>query len=53
VDSTRDFEKLKKSITGRIAALLDKGETLRQLEETEQVAPVAGLGQAELFVLAP
>lgn len=51
-ESTRDFEKLKSLITGRITALLDRSETLRQLAESEQVAPVAGLGQAELFVLA-
>ena len=51
-ESTRDFENLKNSITSRIKALLNKSETLRQLAETEQVAPVAGLGQAELFVLA-
>jgi len=51
-EAPRDFVALKASITGRITALLDKGETLRQLAESEQVAPVAGLGQAELFVLA-
>jgi len=51
-DSSRDFEKLKLSITERIKAVLDNRETLRQIVETEQVAPVDGLSQAELVVLA-
>jgi hypothetical protein len=51
-ESSRDFATLQSKITDRIKALLSKGEALRQLEENEQVAPVAGLGQAELFVLA-
>lgn len=51
-ESPRDFDKLRASITDRLKALLDKSETLRQLTETEQVAPVAGLSQPELFVLA-
>lgn len=51
-DAPRDFDKLQTSITERIRALLDKGEVLRQFAETEQVAPVAGVSQPELFVLA-
>lgn len=51
-ESPRDFENLRSSITERIKALLSKGEVMRQIEETEQVAPVAGVSQPELFVLA-
>ena len=52
VDAPSDFGALQQKITARIKALLEKGETLRQLSETEQVAPVAGLSQPELTVLA-
>lgn len=51
-ESPRDFESLRTSITERIKALLNRGEAMRQIEETEQVAPVAGVSQPELFVLA-
>jgi len=51
-DSPRDFEKLQKSIIETITALLNKKETLRQIVETEQVAPVQGLGQSDLAVFA-
>jgi hypothetical protein len=52
VDSTRDFEELKHSITDTIKARLDKRETLRQIAEKQPVAPVHGLSQPELIVLA-
>jgi hypothetical protein len=52
VDAPEDFERLQSSITLRIKALLERGATLRQMAETEQVAPVAGLSQPELTVLA-
>lgn len=48
-ESPRDFVDLRDSITERIKAQLDKGEVLRQIEETEQVAPVAGVSQPELL----
>ncbi len=51
-DSTQDFEKLKREITKRIQALTQRGEAMRRLAETEQVAPVEGLSQPELVVLA-
>ena len=51
-DSTQDFEKLKQEITARIKALAQRGEAMRRLAETEQVAPVEGLSQPELVVLA-
>ena len=51
-ESPRDFDNLRLSITERIKSLLSKREAMRQIEETEQVAPVAGVSQPELFVLA-
>lgn len=50
-ESPRDFDKLRGSITERIKTLLNKSEVLRQIEETEQVAPIAGITQPELFIL--
>lgn len=51
-DSPRDFEELKSTITSRLSALLEKSATLRQLAESEQVAPTHGLSQTEILVLA-
>ncbi len=51
-DSTQDFEKLKREITARIRVLSQRGEAMRQLAKTDQVALVEGLSQAELVVLA-
>ena len=51
-ESTQDFEKWKQGITVRIRALAGRGEAMRRLAETEQVAPVEGLSQTELVVLA-
>lgn len=51
-DSPSDFDKLKESLTVRIRALVKKGETLQKLSESDPVAPVEGLTQAEILVLA-
>jgi hypothetical protein len=51
-DSPSDFEKLKESLTTRVKALLQKGETLQKLAEADPVATVEGLSQAEIVVLA-
>lgn len=51
-DSPSDFIKLRESLTERIKALLAKGETLKKLSEADPVAPVEGLSQAEIVVLA-
>lgn len=51
-DSPSDFEKLKQSLTARIIALVKKDETLQKLSEADPVAPVEGLTQAEILVLA-
>lgn len=52
VDAPGDYESLKNKIVEKIKAQLERGATLRQIAETEQVAPVAGLSQPELTVLA-
>jgi len=51
-DSPSDFVTLKSAITTRIKALVTRTEALRVIESSEQVAPVHGLTQPELAVLA-
>ena len=51
-DAPRDFEQLRTQLTARIAAIMEKGNVLRKLAEAEKVAPVEGLTQQELLVLA-
>ena len=51
-DAPSDFDQLTGEITRRMKATLDKGNVLRKFAEAEQVAPVEGLSQPELLVLA-
>lgn len=51
-ESTSDFVQLKEEMTRRIKALMTKGERLRELAESDPVAPQEGLSQPELAVLA-
>ena len=51
-ESPSDFESLKKSITEKVKALQNKSEAIRQITESEQVAPNQGLSQSELLVFA-
>lgn len=52
-DAPEDFQHLQGNITSRLNALVEKGATMRQLAASEQVvAPVDGLGQGEMVVLA-
>jgi hypothetical protein len=51
-DAPSDFEALKDALTARIKALLTKSEAFRQIEEQEQVSPIEGVTQPELYVLA-
>lgn len=51
-EAPQDFQHLSFSLTERLKALLTKSEAIRQIAETEQVAPSQGLSQPELFVLA-
>jgi hypothetical protein len=50
--SPSDFETLKSAISNRIEAFLKKSDALRVIQSSEQVAPVHGLTQPELAVLA-
>jgi hypothetical protein len=52
VEAPDDFARLQVKITSRIQALLETSETLLQIGQTDQVAPLAGLSQPELTVLA-
>lgn len=51
-DAPKDFASLEQKITAKIKALLEKSETLRQIASADPVAPVGGLAQNELTVLA-
>lgn len=51
-ESSRDFDQLKVKITERVQALMKKTERLRELAESDPVAPREGLSQPELAVLA-
>lgn len=51
-EAPSDFDSLKLALTEKIKALLNKSEALRQLAESDQIAPTQGLTQTELMVLA-
>lgn len=51
-ESLSDFSDLANAIRERIKALLNKTAALRQIAESDQVAPSHGLTQSELMVLA-
>jgi hypothetical protein len=51
-EAPSDFEKFKNELTGRLKALMTKGDVLRQIAESQQIAPRYGLTQPELTVLA-
>jgi len=51
-DSTRDFEKLKSTITNRLAALIKKQETTQTIVEASPVKSTDGLQPSEIAALA-
>ena len=51
-EAPSDFDALRGTLTARLEALLNKTAALRQIVESEQVAPLQGLSQPELMVLA-
>lgn len=51
-DSTQDFARLQGAITTKLKALLKKGDTLSSIASHQSVAPIEGLSQPELAVLA-
>lgn len=52
VDAPEDFNDLREKITERIKALVERGDTLRQIADAEPLAPVAGLSSNEVTALA-
>ena len=50
-ESVSDFKRLEEKISERASALLTKNLSLKQVAETEKVAPIRGLSQHELLVL--
>jgi len=52
VDGRKDYELLQTQITKKLKALLEKRQTLNQIAAQDPIAPIAGLSQAELTVLA-
>ncbi len=51
-ESPQDFDRLQGAITTRLKALLKKGDTLHSIANHESVAPIGGMSQPELAVLA-
>jgi hypothetical protein len=51
-EAQSDFKKLSEEIVGRLRAVAERGETLQQIAEDVPTAPVSGLSQIELTVLA-
>ena len=51
-DSPSDFDLLKNKLTTRLKALIEKGEALRNIAESDPVAPVEGLSHPEVMGLA-
>jgi nucleoside 2-deoxyribosyltransferase len=51
-DSRSDFDALEGKIKERIGAILEKAETLQVISSNKELAPVEGLSQQELIVMA-
>jgi hypothetical protein len=52
VESRNDFELLQVQITAKLKAFLEKGQALRAIASADPIAPIAGLSQSEVTVLA-
>jgi len=52
VDARSDFEQLQSQITGKLKALFEKKKALQEITSADPVAPIAGLSQPEITVLA-
>ena len=51
-EAQSDFEALSDEIVERLRAVAEKSQTLQQIAEAEPIAPISGLSQIELTVLA-
>ena len=50
-DAPSDFEELKQKLTTTLKALIEKGESLREISKLELVAPIEGLSSHEISVI--
>lgn len=51
-DAPSDFDRLRESLTTRIKTIVERGEVLEQIAESDPVTPIEGLTQNEILVLA-
>ena len=51
-DAPSDFDRLRETLTTRLKAMIEKGEVLRNISESDPVAAVEGLSHTEVMVLA-
>lgn len=51
-DAPSDFDRLRESLTARIKTIVERGEVLEQIAESDPVIPIEGLTQTEVLVLA-
>lgn len=51
-DAPSDFDRLRESLTARIKAIVERGEVLEQIAESDPVTLIEGLSHNEVFVLA-
>lgn len=51
-DAPSDFDLLRETITRKILAVVERGEQLEEFAEAQLVAPIQGLSQPEVLVLA-
>lgn len=51
-DAPSDFDRLRENLTTRIKAIVESGEVLEQIAESDPVTQIEGLTQTEILVLA-
>jgi len=51
-DAPSDFDRLREKLTASLKALIEKGAALRNIAESDPVAPVEGLSHPEVMALA-
>jgi hypothetical protein len=51
-DAPSDFDRLKEKLCARLKALIEKGEVLRNIAQSDPIAPVEGLSHPEVLALA-
>lgn len=51
-DAPSDFDRLRENLTTRIKTIVESGEALEQIAESDPLIPIEGLTQSEILVLA-